>query len=195
MSERLNDGLSHGLNYGGEPTVYPDQALVKGWTYGQDADVVLLRDRLRDLDHRTLERLDHGVDLLAGGGWTLYDSQRLSIVLREGLDSAVEDHPGLDRDAAGNCAAWAVFQQLQQDLEGRAHMVNPDAVCAVEMHLLRGYLGDRQREYADILRDPASDQQQSIDRMTDTLECGPTAVQGDVVMVQEELRRRPEGGH
>ena len=195
MPERLNDGFTHGLNYGGEPDVYSDDAPVNGWTDGQDADVVLLRDRMRDLDHRTLERLDHGVDLSADGGWTLHDSQRLSIVLREGLDSAVEDHPDLDRAAAGNCAAWAVFQQLHQDLEGRAHMVNPDAVGAVEMHLLRGYLGERQGEYADLLRDPAAGQQESIDRMADTLECALTAVQGDVAVVQEQLRQRAEAGH
>ena len=54
MPERLNDGL----NYGAEPAVYPDEAPVNGWTDGQDADVVLLRDRMRDLDRRTLKRVD-----------------------------------------------------------------------------------------------------------------------------------------
>ena len=58
MPERLNNRFNKGLNYGAEPAVYPDEAPAKGWTDGQDADVVLLRDRLRDLDRRTLERLD-----------------------------------------------------------------------------------------------------------------------------------------
>ena len=49
-------------------------------------------------------------------GWTLYDSQRLSILLREGLDTAVEDHPSLNRDAAGDCAAWAhLYEPVWQD--------------------------------------------------------------------------------
>ena len=112
MPDRLDDGL----NYSGEPAVYPDGAPVNGWTDGQDAIGVLLRDRMRELDHRTLERLDHGVDLSAEGGWTLYDSQRLSILLWEGLDTAVEDHPSLDRDAAGSCAAWAyLYESVWQD--------------------------------------------------------------------------------
>ena len=62
MPERLNNRFNEGLNYGAEPTAYPDEAPAKGWTDGQDAIGVLLRDRMSGLDRRTLERLDHGVD-------------------------------------------------------------------------------------------------------------------------------------